>query len=287
MPTVTTSLGTISYSDSAPDDGAAPPMLLLHANRHDRRDYAPVHDALSDGRRVIAVDWPGHGNSPAPGAPLGAPELGDAAVEFVDVLNLRNLVVVGNSVGGYAACRIALERPDRVAGLVLVNTGGFTPHTPFSRAFCAVMGRPGVIRSCARYFAHAYMRPTSAADRAIVSRVAARAKTPEGARTGAALWRSFALPAHDLRSAAKDITAPVMITWGARDLTAPVRWGKVVAQSIPGARFTTLPTGHVVFSSEPEAWLREVLPFVESAQRAVHVEHVGDDEAGFAVRPHQ
>lgn len=155
MPTVTTSLGTISYTDSAPDDSAAPPALLLHANLHDGRDYAPVLDALSDGRRVIAVDWPGHGNSPVPGAPLGAPELGDTAVEFVDVLNLRNLVVVGNSVGGYAACRIALERPDRVAGLVLVNTGGFTPHTPFSRAFCAVMGRPGAIRSCARYFAHA------------------------------------------------------------------------------------------------------------------------------------
>ncbi len=267
MPTVTTSRGTMSYSDSSSRDGTGPPVLLLHANLHDSSDYASVLDALSDGRRVIAVDWPGHGNSPTPDTPLGAPELGDLAVELVDVLDLTNLVVIGNSVGGYAACRIALERPDRVAGVVLVNTGGFTPHTPFSRAFCAVMGSPAVIRTCARYFARAYMRPTSAADHAIVSRVAARSKTPDGARTAAALWRSFTSPAHDLRYAARDIKAPVLITWGTRDLTAPARWGKVVAKAIPGARFVTLPAGHVVFSSKPGPWLREVLPFVEAAQR--------------------
>lgn len=266
MPTVTTSVGTISYTDSAPGDGAGPPLLLLHANLHDSSDYAPVQDALSTGRRVIAVDWPGHGNSPATDTPLGAPDFGDVAVEFVDALDLTNLVVVGNSVGGYAACRIALERPDRVAGLVLVNNGGFTPHTPFSRAFCAVMGRPAVIRTCAPFFARTYMRPKTAADRAIVSRVVARSKTPQGARTGAALWRSFSSPAHDLRDAAKDIKTPVLITWGARDLTSPVRWGKAIAEAIPGARFTTLPAGHVVFSSEPQAWLGEVLPFLDSVQ---------------------
>jgi pimeloyl-ACP methyl ester carboxylesterase len=269
MPTVTTSLGTLSYTDSTPKDAAGPPLLLLHANLHDSSDYAPVHDALSMGRRVIAVDWPGHGNSPATDPPLGASDFGDVAVEFVDTLDLTNLVVIGNSVGGYAACRIALERPDRVAGLVLVNNGGFTPHTPFIRAFCAVMGRPAVIRACARFFARAYMRPKTAADAAIVSRVTARSKTPEGARIAAAVWRSFSAPPHDLRGVAKDITVPVLITWGARDLTAPVRWGKAVAEAIPGARFTTLPTGHVVFSSEPEAWLREVGPFLDSVQASV------------------
>ena len=115
MPTVTTSRGTMSYSDSSSRDGTGPPVLLLHANLHDSSDYAPVLDALSDGRRVIAVDWPGHGNSPTPDTPLGAPELGDLAVELVDVLDLTNLVVIGNSVGGYAACRhrAGTARPGR------------------------------------------------------------------------------------------------------------------------------------------------------------------------------
>jgi pimeloyl-ACP methyl ester carboxylesterase len=262
MPTVHTSRGPLSYSDV----GAGPPLLLLHANLHDRRDYGPVHAELSTGRRVLALDWPGHGDSPTPAAPLGAPAFGDIAVEVVDALDLDDLVIVGNSVGGYAACRVALERPGRVAGVVLVNTGGFTPHTVFSRLFCAVMGRPAVIRCVAAFFARVYMRPRTAADREIIGRVAARARTPQGAQTAAALWRSFTTPAHDLRQAAKDISAPALVTWGTKDLTAPTRWGHAVAQAIPNARFTTLPTGHVAFSSEPAAWLREVLPFL----RLVH-----------------
>src|SRR4051812_8732725 len=110
MPTLTTSLGTVSYTDA----GAGPPVLLLHANLHDGNDYAPVHGVLTDGRRVITVDWPGHGSSPTPSTPLTAPEFGSLAIEFVDALDLKQLVVVGNSVGGYAACRIALERPERI-----------------------------------------------------------------------------------------------------------------------------------------------------------------------------
>jgi pimeloyl-ACP methyl ester carboxylesterase len=261
MPTTRTSLGTVSYTD----EGSGPPILLLHATLHDRTDFAPVHDPLAEGRRVLALDWPGHGESPLPDVPLSAVQLGDLLVEFADVLDLRSVVVVGNSVGGYAACRLALERPDRVAGLVLVNTGGFTPHGPFTRSACAVMGRPAVLKSVFGMTVRAYMRAKNATDRAVVARVAARAKTADGARTGAALWKSFTETDHDLRGRAAQIAAPVLITWGAKDLTAPQRWGKAVQAAIPGSRFEVLPTGHVVFSSEPEAWLDMAVPFVDAA----------------------
>src|SRR5882757_4759717 len=261
MPTMTLSVSgsnpesraTISYTD----DGSGPPVLLLHAALHDRTDYASVHDALGRGRSVIALDWPGHGESPVLDEPLGAVQLGDLAVEFVDRLDLRNLVVVGNSVGGYAACRLALERPDRIAGVVLVNTGGFTAHT-------------AVIRAVAPLSVPAYMHARTPAERAMVRRVVARARTADGSRTAAALWRSFTDPGHDLRQRADAITAPVLITWGTKDLTAPVKWGEAVHSAIPGSTFVGLGTGHVVFAGEPNAWLDAVLPFVESAHRADH-----------------
>lgn len=265
MPIISLTRGDVSYTD----EGAGPPVLALHANLHDRTDYTGVAGRLGRGRRFIALDWPGHGASPAGENPLTAAELGDLAIEFVDRLGLTNLVVVGNSVGGYAACRVALARPTCVAGLVLVNTGGFTPHNAFSRTFCAVLGRPTVMRAVAPTFARAYMRPKTAADRDVIARVRASARTAVGARTGAALWRSFTDPAHDLRTTAAAITSPVLITWGARDFTAPVRWGRLAAEAIPGARLVTLPTGHVAFASEPGAWLDEVLPFVSDAQSSV------------------
>lgn len=262
MATMQTSLGTVSYTD----EGAGPPVVLLHAALHDRTDFASVGTALAKGRRVCALDWPGHGESPLPATPLGAVELGDLFIEFADRLDLNNAVVVGNSVGGYAACRLALERPERVAGVVLVNTGGFTPHSVFTRFFCAVMGRPGVIKTVFPAFVRAYMQAKNPADKSVVDRVVARAKTDGGARTAAALWKSFTKPGHDLRTGAAQISAPVLITWGAKDVTAPRRFGKAVQAAIPGSRFEELPTGHVVFSSEPTAWLDIVLPFVDAAQ---------------------
>jgi pimeloyl-ACP methyl ester carboxylesterase len=267
MPNMTvsaaTSVATISYDD----DGSGPPVLLLHAALHDRTDYASVHDGLRQGRRVIAVDWPGHGASPALDAPLGAVEFGDLAVELVDRLDLRNVVVVGNSVGGYAACRLALQRPERIAGVVLINTGGFTPHTAFIRAFCAIMGRPAVVRAVFPLFVRAYMHARTATDRAIVGRVVARAGTADGSRTAAALWRSFTHPEHDLRHRGAEIAAPVLITWGTKDFTASTKWGKAVHAAIPGSTFVGMPTGHVVFASAPDEWLAVVLPFIVSAHR--------------------
>jgi pimeloyl-ACP methyl ester carboxylesterase len=60
----------------------------------------------------------------------------------------------------------------------------------------------------------------------------------------------------------------VLITWGAKDVTAPPRWGRKVQASIPGSTFVTLPTGHVAFLSEPLRWLDTVLPFVDAAHGA-------------------
>ena len=147
----------------------------------------------------------------------------------------------------------------------LINNGGFTPHSVVTRVFCSLMGRPAVIKTVFPGFVRAYMRANNPTDKAIVDRVVARAKTDGGARTAAALWKSFTEPGHDLRTRAAQISVPVLITWGAKDVTAPARWGKAVAAAIPGSRFETLPTGHVVFSSEPQAWLKTVLPFVDAA----------------------
>ena len=55
MPEIQLSCGTVHYSES----GAGTPMLLLHANPGDARDFEAVIPALSQRYRVIAMDWPG------------------------------------------------------------------------------------------------------------------------------------------------------------------------------------------------------------------------------------
>jgi len=124
MPFVITSAGRVFYEHR----GSGPPVVLLHATLHDHTDFDPVAGDLAGRYTTIAVDWPGHGQSD----PMSGGRVADASLfaevlaDLADRLDLAPAVLIGNSVGGFAAVRLALDQPDRVAGLVLVNGAGFT-----------------------------------------------------------------------------------------------------------------------------------------------------------------
>ena len=217
---------------------------------------------------MIAVDWPGQGES-APvgdGFALSAPLLADLLEDVVDSLGLDRVSLIGNSVGGFAAARFAATHPDRVSSLVLVNSGGFTKMNVVSKSFCAAMGRPPINRLIMPLFIRAYMKSQSDNDQLVAERALARSRTSEGTQTAADLWRSFADPRHDLTALAAQITAPTLIVWGSKDTAIPLRDGRRAASLIPGARLETLPTGHVVFSSQPDQFLALVMPFLSQAK---------------------
>jgi len=261
MPHLQTSAGRVAYSDI----GSGPMLVLLHATLHDRHDYDPILTALATSHRVIAVDWPGHGESDAAagGQRVIAPLLADVLEEVVLEKDLRDLRLIGNSVGGFAAARLAIRYPERVAGLVLVDNGGFVSN-PIVRTFMRVLGTPAITKRVMPRLVKSYMQPKTSSDHAIVERTVARARTPEGAALAASMWRSFATPEHDLRQRADKLTVPTQIVWGKRDTAAPLWGGRATHKLLPHAEFEVLDTGHVVFSSEPEAFLRVIEPFLAS-----------------------
>ncbi|OMC49110.1 alpha/beta hydrolase [Mycobacterium sp. IS-1264] len=262
MPTIQTRAGRVAYSEL----GSGPTVLLLHAILHDRHDFDPIVDTLARRYRTIAVDWPGHGDSDPvdPAIEPSASLFADVLEDLVDGLRLTKVVLVGNSVGGFAAARLAIIRPECVAGLVLVNTGGFVPLNAPARTFCRVLGTPAVFRRAAPPFVRGYMKSKTDNDRQIVERAIAAAKTAEGVRLATGLWRSFPAPAHDLRSRAADLTAPTLIVWGKKDIAIPLRAGRATHDAIGGSRLEILDTGHVVFSSDPDGFLAVAEPFLES-----------------------
>jgi pimeloyl-ACP methyl ester carboxylesterase len=264
MATIQTRAGRVAYHES----GSGPAVLLLHATLHDRHDFDPIVETLARKYRTIAVDWPGHGESDPLAFPMetSSPLVADVLEDVVDGLALSRVTLIGNSVGGFAAARLAINRPECVAGLVLVNTGGFVALTPMVRAFCRVLGTPAVFRRVAPRFVRGYMKARTDSDRRIVERTTAMAKTPEGVRNGAALWRNHATKPveHDLRDRAAELTAPTLIVWGKKDVAIPLRAGRATHDAIRGSRLELLDTGHVVFSSDPDGFLAVVEPFLES-----------------------
>ena len=254
---VDTRVGRVAFSDV----GEGPVVVLLHATLHDRHDFDAIVPALKREHRVIALDWPGHGDSPAPNQQPSAALFADVLADVVAQLDLPPAAFIGNSVGGFAAARLAITDPPRVSRLILVNTGGFVAN-PVVGAFCRVLGTPSVMKRVLPRSIRSYMKATSDNDHAVEERALARARTPEGVALAAALWRSFAAPEHNLRPLADRIVAPCLIIWGSKDTVALMPFGRATAAAIPGARLEVLPTGHVVFSSDPVGFLALAAPFL-------------------------
>ncbi len=239
--------------------------MLLPSGAHSRRDYDALRDLLPDDVRTIALDWPAHGDSPPSEHAASAMTFADLAEQAIARLAPAGAVVYGNSVGGFAAARLALRRPELVRGLVLADTGGFLPVTPVVRAFCALMGRPGFLRRIYPSFSARYMRARTDADRAARKRAVATVRTPPGRAAVAGLWRSFSTVEHDLRAEADAIAAPTLVLWGRRDPVIPLKVGRAVAATIPNAQLAVLDTGHVPHTSDPEGVAELLRPFLAQA----------------------
>jgi pimeloyl-ACP methyl ester carboxylesterase len=257
MPSLRVRTGEVVYSDT----GTGRPIVLLHATLHDRHDFDPVLDSLARHHRVIALDWPGHGESERADGITG-PLMADVLEDVVEELGLQHAVFIGNSVGGSAAARLAITRPRTVAGLVLVNTGGFVPNNTVTNAFCRLMGTPAITRHLLPRLVPVYLKARTTSDQRILRKVVARARTRDGAATAASIWRSFATPEYDLRDRAHEIKAPTLVVWGAKDPIVSLRIGHATHDAIDGSELAVLQTGHVVFSSDPERFLGVVEPFL-------------------------
>ncbi|GAA4987137.1 alpha/beta hydrolase [Yinghuangia aomiensis] len=101
---------TIDYDVSGPRSGAAdahPPLLLLTGWCQDHRLFRRVVDLLSEGRRVIRMDWRGHGADRSETGEFGPAEQADDAIALLDHLGVEQVVPVSTSHGGWANLEIA------------------------------------------------------------------------------------------------------------------------------------------------------------------------------------
>jgi pimeloyl-ACP methyl ester carboxylesterase len=269
MRSIETSTGPISYDER----GQGHPIVLLASGAHDHHDYDELRALLPTSYRSLALDWPGHGQSPSGEGPASAMRFADVTEEVVEQLAPGGAVIVGNSVGGFSATRLAIRRPELVRGLVIVDGGGFAGRPLQVRAFCALMSHPWFLKRIYPSFAARYMRAQTDADRRALAVGIATTRADPGLRAVAELWSSFSSPEHDLRTRVSEITAPTLLIWGRRDPVIPLRIGVKMAAAIPGARIEVLDTGHVPHTSNPERFAGHLIPFAEAAFETLPADH--------------
>jgi len=126
------------------DGGAGTPVVLLHGNGSMIEDFVAsgVIEGLAGGHRVVAFDRPGFGFSDRPPDRAWTPaEQAKLLLEAFSVLGIERPIVVAHSWGTLVAVSLALEGPERVAGLVLLS--GYYYPTP--RADAAAMAQAAVL----------------------------------------------------------------------------------------------------------------------------------------------
>ncbi|MEN3347948.1 MAG: hypothetical protein V7632_1583 [Bradyrhizobium sp.] len=114
--------GRLHVVELGPRDAAGPPILLLHgASSNLRVMQQSLGERLARRHRVILIDRPGHGWSTRDRVEDSTPEIqGRMVMEALGKLGVGRAIVVAHSWAGALALRIALDQPDRVAGLVLL-----------------------------------------------------------------------------------------------------------------------------------------------------------------------
>jgi pimeloyl-ACP methyl ester carboxylesterase len=112
--------------------GEGEPLLLLHGGLGSIDMFGPVLPSLAQGRQVIAVDLHGHGRTPLGDREISLEDMGDDMATVLEKLGQGQVDVLGYSLGGGVALRLAVQHPERVRRLVLVSAGfaqeGFYPE---------------------------------------------------------------------------------------------------------------------------------------------------------------
>jgi len=127
------------------EGGDGPPVVLLHGAGEFAASWMRVIPELVAAHRVIVPDLPGHGASELSGEPLDTPGVLAWLGELIERTCLSPPALVGHLLGGAVAARFAIEHPDRLSGLMLVDTyglGRFWPTPRYALAMLAFTARP-------------------------------------------------------------------------------------------------------------------------------------------------
>jgi len=263
MPRVETEAGPVHYEDSG---GSGPAVLFAHGFLMDRTMFAPQVEALAPDYRCLRLDERGFGETPARG-PFDFWDLAGDAVRILDDAGVDRAVLCGMSQGGFLALRAALRHPERVAGLVLIDTQAGAEDDDAREAYrqmFATWREHGPLPELTGEIARLILGPDPELRREWIARWEAidPASLEEPVRC--------LLEREDVTDRLPEIRAPALVVHGEEDEAIPIERAEELCEQIPDCRGLVRVPGaaHAPNLTHPEEMnppLREFLDAIRSA----------------------
>jgi pimeloyl-ACP methyl ester carboxylesterase len=242
------------------DQGTGRPFLLLHGGAGPG-SVLPFARLLAGHGRVLTPTHPGFAGRPRPDNLDSIPGLASVYLDLLRQLDLRDVTVVGNSLGGWIASELALRDTSRIGRIVLVNAVGI--HVDGDATEIADIFALHPDQAARLAFHDPSVRPDPAT--LTNDEIAAAAAN----RTAAAVYaRDPYMHDPELRRRLPKVDVPVLVAWGREDGIVTPAYGKAYAESFAAARFELVAdAGHFPQIEQPARLLDLIREFAGDATR--------------------
>jgi len=217
--------------------GAGPTLVLLHGAGDSAGTWSSIVKPLTPRYRVVIPDLAGHGGSAPAEGPISVGQVLEGLEAVMQQGPQDPAIIVGNSLGAWAATLYAREHPGRVARLVLVNGGALTGDRTDLSLTPATRGEAAALMTQLR---DPKAQPIPGYVLDDVVRLARTGPLARLAQTAGEMGR------YVLDGKLADINAPVDLIWGESDRLFSLAYARRMLVQLPAARLTTIPgCGHV------------------------------------------
>lgn len=223
--------------------------------------------ALRDRYRCITMDFRGQGRTPVTDFGYSLDNLAADAIRLIQRLDAAPVHFVGLSMGGFIGLRLALQRPDLLRSLTLMNTGADAESTGDKARYMAMIAaarlfglRPLAGSVMRRLFGATFLNDPARADQ----RKRWRKQVIEQDRTGITRAANGVLHRKSLRDEQlASVTTPTLIIAGSEDIAQPPHLSRRLAKQMPRSKFVQLPkVGHNCCIEAPDRVNELLLQFL-------------------------
>jgi 2-hydroxy-6-oxonona-2,4-dienedioate hydrolase len=237
--------------------GQGPAVILLHGLGAVKEIWWPSLSALSAKYHVYAIDQLGFGHSDKPLIDYKIATWVDFLQEFMRSQNIPKASVVGNSLGGWVATEFAVQHPEMVDNLVLVDSAGL----PWGQAGASAPLNPSSIAEMRATLEALFYDKKKATDQFVLQAFTNHMRNNDGYTIQRTL-AGFAQTAFEDEKL-KSIHAPTLIVWGRQDELIGADRAEKFRDGIPGAKLVILEEcGHMPEIEKPEQFNRALLDFL-------------------------